>query len=973
MGIRRVGKTSLSTLAFVAFGAALLYGQGQAVNAQLDGTVTDPNDAGIPAAKITLSNPETGFTRQFETSDTGHFVFSLIPPGQYELRVEKEGFNTYVQPNIVLAVGQQSTVNPKLDIGSVSQTVEVTGSAPVLETGNANVGSEVSTKQAVELKVNIRNVFGLVALDSSVNNSQQNQALNPPGSQGNVDQDISFFNFGRAVRHDSISSGWPLGRCRGLGWDSFVPSVDELQEFKIQTNSFSPQYGWSMGNVINAVTKSGTRSFHGDVFEFLRNNNFDANNFFNNLNGLPRPQFKRNQFGVTAGGPVFIPKLYRQREKTFIFGAYEGLRQQTPTTLLATVPTDAQRNGDFSQTGKTIFNPFTTRLVNGNYVRDPFPNNKIPANLIDPVAQKLLQYYPHANRPGDPGTGANNLARLGLPTNSDQYTIRVDHNVSDRQHLFVRWSQKRQFKQLEGEFFGADNPGGNGTLAPDNRWDGGLGYSFAISPTLVMVANLGWGRWVEGRVPQGVPFQPSSLGLPSFLDNFGGPGAFPSVNISGEQNLGSGTLNATPREARTYSVDFTKNSGRHTFSAGFTGITFMLNTANSSWAIFNFGPDFTQGPNPTAALSNSGYGFASFLLGTAENSGAGGASGISLTANAAFSKKYFGWYFNDDWKVNSKLTLNLGLRYDIQTSPTDRFNRLSYFSLKPNPISSQVGQNLPGSLVYTGNGNPRSVYDPQYTNFAPRVGLTYAPLNKLVFRAGFGMFYTPAMEFGDYQGLSLNGFSQTTPYVATLNGVTPANLLSNPFPTGLLQPPGKSADGATNVGQSINAIIRNRPTPYVEQWTANLQYEIAPETVSGCLHRQSWRETFVRLHVGDEPASAIGFSAWQCAADAREQPVLRHHSERGTFGTHDSVWSVAATIPGIHFGRECADACGLFVLPRASSFRHTAVQQRLAIPASYTWSKYLTNTEGPEGWTQGAAQSVRNWYDTSLEKSLNTR
>ena len=202
-------------------------------------------------------------------------------------------------------------------------------------------------------------------------------------------------------------------------WDGiiFVPSVDELQEFKIQTNSFSPQYGWSMGNVINAVTKSGTRSFHGDVFEFLRNNNFDANNFFNNLNGLPRPQFKRNQFGVTAGGPVFIPKLYRQREKTFIFGAYEGLRQQTPTTLLATVPTDAQRNGDFSQTGKTIFNPFTTRLVNGNYVRDPFPNNKIPANLIDPVAQKLLQYYPHANRPGDPGTGGEQFRRDCRPAN----------------------------------------------------------------------------------------------------------------------------------------------------------------------------------------------------------------------------------------------------------------------------------------------------------------------------------------------------------------------------------------------------------------------------------------------------------------------------------------------------------------------------------------------------------------------------
>ena len=291
------------------FGCVAMYAQGQAVNAQLNGTVTDPNNAGVPGAKVTLSNVDVGFARQFITSETGQYTFSQIPPGTYELRVEKPGFDVYRQPKVVLAVGQSSTLNAKLQIGSVSQTVEVTGNAPVLETGNANVGSEVSTKQAVELPLNIRNVFGFVALDSSVNNSQQNQALNPPGSQGNVDQDISFFNFGGG--RFGTTAFFLDGHWDGAGdWDGiiYVPSVDELQEFKIQSNSFSPQYGWSMGNVINAVTKSGTRSFHGDAFEFLRNNNFDANNFFNNLNGLARPQFKRNQFGFTAGGPVFFRK-----------------------------------------------------------------------------------------------------------------------------------------------------------------------------------------------------------------------------------------------------------------------------------------------------------------------------------------------------------------------------------------------------------------------------------------------------------------------------------------------------------------------------------------------------------------------------------------------------------------------------------------------------------------------------------------
>ncbi|PYT27205.1 MAG: hypothetical protein DMG57_18825 [Acidobacteria bacterium] len=219
---------------------------GEAVNARLSGTVLDPNGAGIPGAKVTLSNPETGFTRQFITNEAGQYSITLIPPGRYELRVEKEGFNTYQLSNIVLTVGQASTLDPKLEIGTVSQAVEVTASAPVLNTGSADMGSDVSSKQAVELPLNIRNVFGLVSLDSSVNNSQQNQALNPPGSQGNVDQDIAFFNFGGG--RFGTTAFLLDGHWGGAGdWDGiiFVPTVDELQEFKIQTNTFSPQYGWA--------------------------------------------------------------------------------------------------------------------------------------------------------------------------------------------------------------------------------------------------------------------------------------------------------------------------------------------------------------------------------------------------------------------------------------------------------------------------------------------------------------------------------------------------------------------------------------------------------------------------------------------------------------------------------------------------------------------------------------------------------
>ena len=962
-----------SLLAFLIYTSAA-WSQSEAVSAQLSGTVQDENGATVPGAKVTIANPNTSFARDITTGDNGLYTFTLIPPGTYQLRVEKTGFNTFLQTNITLAVGQQSTLDPRLHVGDVQQTVEVTATAPILNTGSADLGAEVSSKQAVELPLNIRNVYGLVALDSSVNNSQQTQALNPPGSQGNVDQDIAFFNFGGGRFGTTaflLDGAWD-----GAGdWDGviYVPSVDELQEFRIQTNTFSPQYGLSMGNVVNAVTKSGTRSFHGDAFEFLRNNNLDANNYFNNLNGLERPQFKRNQFGFTAGGPVYLPGLYRQRDKTFIFGTYEGLRQQTPTTLLATVPTEAQRSGDFSQTFNqdgslaTIYNPFSTQFVNGQYVRTPFPGNKIPNTLLDPTALKLMNFYPLPNRAGAAVTGANNfVGTAGLPTNSDQYTIKVDHNFSEKQNFFARWSQKRQFKQLEGEFFGPDNPGGNGTLAPDNRFEGGAGYTYVFSPTFVMSLNAGWGRWVEGRVPQGVPFDVTSVGLPAALNTYQGPGAFPTVNLSGYQNLGSGTLNSTPREARTYAVDFTRTMGSHAFSMGFMGINFYLTTFNSAAATFNFTPDFTQGPFPTAADANTGSAAASFLLGTADNNN----GGISYTAQAAYSKKDFGWYFNDDWKVTRQLTLNLGVRYDIQTAPTDRFNRLSYFTFDQNPISKQVpGLNLPGSLNYT-NGDKRGVYDPSLKDFAPRVGLAYSPTKQMVVRAGYGIFYTPAMEFGDYQGLSLNGYSQSTPYVGTLDNVTPQNLLSNPFPNGLLAPVGQANGASTNVGQNINAVLRSRPTPYVQQWTTNVQY-------------QAGNTVFQAAYIGNHGTKLLFGEMFEMnqlptqylsLGNQLLQPVANPF-----FGVITTGSLSSATIPYGQLLRPFPEYTGVEnVQPPSASSSYNALglsanhrfSNGLQFLVSYTWSKYLTNNEGPEGWTNGNAQSVRNWYNTALEKSL---
>ena len=664
-------------LLVLALLGARLMAQSDIARASIAGTVLDPSGGAVPGALLVLSNRDTGLARRTLSGDGGEYGFYMLRPGAYSLRVQKLGFRVALIPEIALGVGESASLDPRMEIGVVAQTVEIR--TPVLNASNASLGTNVGARQIRELPLNIRNVFGLVSLDATVGNSALFQALNLSGAQGSADQDIAFFNFGGG--RFGTTAFLLDGHWNGAGdWDGiiFVPSVDEVQEFRVETRSLSPQYGWSTGNAVNAITKSGSDHFHGSAFEFLRNSALDANNFFNNKSLLARPGFSRNQFGATIGGPLQLPRLRRTDARTFFFASYEGLRQLSPTTLITTVPTAAERTGDFSGTFNAdgsltrIFNPFSVHRESGAFIRDPFPGNRIPASLLDPVALRILAFYPEANRAGDPATAANNFAgTAGLPTDSDQYSVRLDHYASDRQRLFGRWSQKRQAKKLNGDFFGARNPGGMGIRAPNNRFDGGFGYTFTPTPALVIEGSFGFGRWAEGRRPQGYPFSPSTLGLPTAMDQAGGPGTFPGIDVTGMQSLGSGNFNLTPREARTYSLDISKIRGEHSLSVGFMAVDSRLNTRFSSQFTASFGPGFTQGPDPSTADPATGFGLASLLL------GAGGSGGITSTAAAAFQKTLAAWYFNDEWRAARNLTVNLGLRYDLQTAPTDRFNRLS--------------------------------------------------------------------------------------------------------------------------------------------------------------------------------------------------------------------------------------------------------------------------------------------------------
>jgi hypothetical protein len=978
---------------FTLCGCISLDGQAQAFTATLSGSVRDTSGSVVPGAKVTLSNPERGLTQVAASQQDGRYVFSLLPPGTYTLRVEKTGFRPYVQSEIVLTVGQTATQDVTLEVGATHETVTVTAGAAMLNTTTANVGTTVTQRQVVDLPLNYRNPFVLVYLNSSVNHSSQFQVVNGPGQQDTADQDQYFMNFGGGRFGTTavlLDGDWDVGG--DWGGYMYVPSVDNTQEFAIQTNSFSAQYGWSTGNVINAVTKSGTRDFHGDAWEFLRNSAFDANNFFNNSAGLARPQFRRNQFGVTAGGPIYIPKLYKQRDKTFVFGDYEGLRQSTPITYTTTVPTSSMRTGDFSAllgsaTGTDclgrpihsgqIYNPFTTRTITAGqvdpmtglmavcsgFIRDPFAGNLIPLPMLNSVSKNMLRYWPS---PTSTALVNNYTFSAGAPADSDEYSIRVDQNISQKSRMFVRWSYKKEFKTIAADAFGTNDPGGGGGLATDNRWDAAVNYTRTFTPTLVMSANAGLARWMEGNEMQAYPFNPSSLGLPTFLDSISNE--FPDITVSGMAGLGPGSLSPGagqglfPRNVGSYSVDFTKVVGPHTMTMGFMGVVQQSNGGRLFVTNFDFPQSMTQGPNPTTAIPSTGYGFASFLLGTGDS----GSTGIN--AFGAFERTMYGWYFQDDWKATRKLSLNLGLRYDIQPGPTERHNETQWFDFTAaNPISTKVGFTVPGELVFTGNGR-HSVYNAQYTNFAPRIGLAYSPTDKLVMRAGFGMFYTQAFQLSPPN----DGFSQTTPYVGTVNGINPVNLVSNPFPNGVVQPPGRSLGGLTDVGISPTAVENYRPTPYVEQWTYGLQYAISPNNMVDVtyLGNHGVKLTFGGVQMDQLPIQDL--SMGNALLTPVTNPFYGHIASSGC-GLNNP------TLPAGQLLRPFPEYCGVndTQLPGAFSsynaaeltFQHRWAQT-LQIGVSYTVSKYIDNSAGPGEWANVGSAAVRNNYNLSAEKSL---
>jgi hypothetical protein len=993
-------------LAVLFLGGTQVFGQSQAITATLSGTVLDASGQAISGAKVNLSNPERGFIRTYTTDSTGLYTFTLLPASAYTLDVEAAGFKHYRQAGISLGAGQSAEQNVNLAIGAVTESIEVTSQAPLMNANDANISSDVSARQVAALPLNLRNVISLAELNSSVSNAAEEQVVGAPGISGSADQDVSFLNFGGTFFNTAeylLDGSWDTR----LDWGGvvYVPSVDDVQEFKIQTNAFTSQYGFSSGNVINVVTKSGSNGFHGDAYEFYRNSTLDARYFYNNG---AQPAFRRNQFGGTFGGPI-------RKDKTFFFAYYEGLRSATPATYVGTMPTAAERIGDFSAllgpqvtdptTGQPVFdalgrpvmsgaiyNPFSSRQITGGqidpvtgllvtglpagttgYIRDPIPGNIIPANLLDTIAGNIAKgnYWPMPTN----GNLINNFTSASsAAAQSNEYSVRIDHNFTDSDRVYGRWSQKFQSKINSPTYYGASDEGGPGVTAPNNRYSASVGYNHVFNPTFDVSFNFGVNRHVEQSTTQSFGFQSSTLGLPSFINSIAP--SFPEIQPQSYSPLGAqaGLDNyLVPQTIYTSSVDFTKAMGRHTFSFGFTDVSAFLDGGHYANTVLPFSTSTTAGPNPDDTTTGTGNGFASFLLGA-------GSSGAETGFNQfpAMHKHFLGWYLQDGWKVTPRLTLNLGMRYEIQTAPTERINAQQYFDFTAvNPISSAVGFDVPGMLVFN-SGSHRGLYDTAYKNFAPRVGAAYQLRNKVVLRGGYGIFYVPSYY---NQGPNI-GYSQPTPWVTTLNGINPSSTLSgnaslglpSAFANGQVPVTGNNLGGLTDVGFGLNPVVNPiRDSPYVQQWMLGLQYSFTNN------------DLLEINYVGNHGVHVLAqYLEWN------EFPV----SDLALGNTLNNM------VPNPFYGKITSSACGLDqpsivygqllrpypeycsvteAEPAVAGSTYNALQvtythrwhSGLDLNLSYTYSKFLDDAQGAAGWAfPGSGSNVRNSYDLAAEHSV---
>ena len=809
----------------------------QTATGSITGTVRDPQLASIPGAVVTVVNIGTSDKRLRTANEVGYYSFPLLPSATYRMEVEAPGFKRFVRENIKLDVAQVAVVDVSLDIGATSEEVTVTAEAPLLESGTSSLGHIIDNSRIINLPLNGRNSYSFAMLVPGVRASRGFGEV--AYSMAN-DQFVSINGsrpFSNAFLLDGGANSAPI-----FNGPAFFPSVDTVQEYKVQTNNVSAEFSDTGGGVINVVTKSGTNNLHGTLYEFLRNDKLDANDFFVNRSGREKAPYRFNQFGATVGAPIILPGLYNGRNRSFFFSSYEGLRWVRGMVSSGTLPSALERKGDFSQNRTrdgqliAIYDPLTSRpdpAKSGSFLRSPFAGNVIPLQRFDAVSRNVLNYIPLPNAPGNEFTNTNNfLSNFSFPIVKNEFSTRVDHSITDSQKLFGRFSMNNTTVDRPAvfgpELYVSSPVNGLDNL---NQRQITLNYTNTLRPTLVLELSSSFLRYTLGRKGTGVGFDTTKLGLPNYFRQLPGVPCFGQWGISGMgisnsvPDSGGGFLSHCGVLRDSYetfheSGNLTKVKGSHTIKAG--GSYGVKRLATGRYDVtaptFDFSPGFTQGPDPLRASTTGGVGFASFLLGLGSGSVRSDGPGQSLSLH------YYGIYVQDDWRVTPKLTLNLGIRYDLSGAWSERYNRITNFDFSsPSPLQVP-GLNLRGGLSFPGvAGQDRNHFNTDRNNFGPRFGFAYSLNSSTVLRGGFGILTANNTGRGFNGIVSISGFEASTTWVSSLDSITPTNYLSNPFPDGFLKATGSKSGLGTLLGQNVNGNDRDIHTPYSEQWNFNIQ------------------------------------------------------------------------------------------------------------------------------------------------------
>jgi Carboxypeptidase regulatory-like domain/TonB dependent receptor len=968
-------------------------GRSQNVYGSIAGTATDTSGAVIGEVNVTLTNLDTKEARSVPTNSSGNYAFPNLLPGRYSLSAEKPGFKKLVREPIVVQIESGLKVDLALEVGELSQTIEVTAAAPLLQTATSSLGQVVEQRTVTELPLNGRNPLALVGLTAGVvpqgqpsagNSSLGNQVGANPFAAGDFQ-----IGGGQAGQSQILIDGVPTNGAY-LNVVTLIPTQDAVEEFKVQTNNLGPEYGRFAGGVINLSTKSGTNEFHGSAYEFLRNKLLNANGFFSNAGGTERPAFTQNQFGGNVGGPI-------KKDKLFFFFGYEGFRLRKGSTLTTWVPTADERAGNFSQIGSTgtgsvlpIYDAMTSAncTSGGGACRAPFAGNIIPAGRLDPTAQALLNYFPMPNQAGNPfGNYEENFSTGG---NTDQYNGRIDYAINQKQRLYGRYTHNNILSLPDSPFpdICSDRCTENTTTHQV-----GLGYTYSFSPNTILDLHLGYTRYVYVRTPlsEGIDlskFGPNWAALTPEMTYTHVPTVCVS-QVPGDSRWGSGswcsqgTGSGIGAYDDTYSLEpsMTHVMGKHVLKFG--GEYRLLRNnyyqSNDPAGYFNFDAGMTSGnPNSGQPGVSTGLGMASFLLGYGSTS-----AGNSVTepAKTADQNKYGAIYISDTYQVNRKLTLNLGLRVDLQGDWTERYNRIVVFNpTEASPIASEV--NMPGllgayDLVKSSNHPSNTAFD-SWNHVSPRIGLSYQAMPNTVIRAGYGMFYLPVDGRWDDapHNLFINSIN-TNWIVAQANGVTPATMLFNPFPNGIAAPPGRDQAFINVQGAGNSAPLSNYLAPYVQQWNFNIQHQLAGNALIDIAYAGS-KGTHLPMHNQDLnqlPTQDVPTNAAQAAALTALVPnpfygVL----QSGNVSANPTIKAGQLLLPYPQY-----DDVGMAEPDnRDSSYNSLQVkfQQRFAagaqVLATYTVSKLIDNTNSEINWLEAASPTWgdANAYNLRAARSL---